>query len=125
MAGRREGRPGNVEPTGAGEQLVALRVVLQEVYQLLKLGWVARTDVGGLPEQVLRVFHATNQSVHTAVAETGVDDDGPYHLAGRLQYHEAAISHVRHILHRGDILRVLAQVEEFGQTEMLRQFYVI
>ena len=70
MAGRREGRPGNVEPTGAGEQLVGLRVVLQEVYQLLKLGWVARTDVGGLTEQVLLVFHASHLAVYIVVAKT-------------------------------------------------------
>ena len=85
MAGRREGRPGDVEPTGAGEQLVGLRVVLQEVYQLLELSRVARTDVGGLTEQVLRVFHATNQSVHPTTAEPRVDDDRPNHLTGRLQ----------------------------------------
>lgn len=85
MAGRREGRPGDVEPTGAGEQLVGLRVVLQEVYQLLKLGWVARTDVGGLPEQVLRASDATHLAVYYFVAITRVDDDGPHLESCRFQ----------------------------------------
>ena len=77
MAGRREGSPGDVEPSGAGEQLVSLRVALQKFYQLLELSRVARPDVGSLPEQMLRVINATNQSVHPTAAKPRVDDDGP------------------------------------------------
>ena len=125
MAGRREGRPGNVEPAAAGQELVGLRVVLQEVYQLLKLLRVLRAYVGGLTEQVLRVLNASHLAVYFVVAETGVDDDGSYHLAGRLQYHVAAIGHVRHSLHGGSVIRIFVQIEKLAQFKVRRQANVI
>ena len=67
MAGRAERTPGDVEPAGAGEELVGEVLGAKEV------------------DQVLGVLDATNQSVDARVTEAGVDDDGAADsLTGRL-----------------------------------------
>lgn len=64
-----EGRPGDVEPAGAGEELVGQGVGLQERDQALEFRGVLGTDVGGLAEQVLGIPDAANKGVDTLVAE--------------------------------------------------------
>ena len=120
-----EGIPGNVEPAGAGQQLVSQIVSLEEVHKALELLRVARADVGSLTEEMLRVANATDQGVDARVAEAGVDDDGTDHLAGGLQEHQAAIGHVRHVLHGGLVVGVLAQIEKFAKFKVGRQSGVI
>ena len=69
---------------------------------------------------MLGVLDATYQSVDARVAETGVDDDGTNHLAGRFQQHQATIGHVHYVLHGGVIVWVFLKVEEFAQRKMGR-----
>ena len=103
-----------MEPAGAGEQLVGQIVSLEEVNKALELGGVLGADVGSLAKEVLRVLDATDQGVDARVAVAGIDDDGTDHLAGGLQEHQAAIGHVRHVLHGGNVVGVLAQIEVFA-----------
>ena len=117
--------PRDVEPAGAGEQLVGQFVSLEEVHKALELAGVLGANVGSLALQMLRVANATDQGVDTGVAVAGIDDDGTDHLAGGLQEHQAAIGHVRHVLHGGLVVGVLAQIEKFAQTEVGRQPRVI
>ena len=53
VAGGGEGRPGEVEPAGAGQQLVGIGAVAEEIDQALELARVLGADVGSLSEQVL------------------------------------------------------------------------
>lgn len=117
--------PRDVEPTCGGQQLVSQIVSLEEVHEALELAGVLGADVGGLALQMLRVANATNEGVDTGVAVAGVDDDRANHLAGGLQEHQAAIGHVRHVLHGGLVVGVLAQIEKLAQTEVGRQSRVI
>ena len=120
MAGRTEGRPGDVEPVGGCQELVGQGVGLQKRNQAVELGGVFGADVGGLTEQVLGVLDTAHQSVDAGVAEAAVDDDGTADgLAGRLQQQAAAIDHVGHLLRRRNVGRVLAPVAELCQREML------
>ena len=121
MAGCGERTPGNVEPTVAGQQLVGQVVSLEEVNQALELRGVLGANVGSLAEQVLRVTNSTDQSVDILVAESGVDDDGTDHLPGRFQKHHAAIDHVRHMLQRGFVARVLFYVEKLAQRKVFTE----
>ena len=91
VAGEGEGIPGNVEPAGAGEQLVGQIVSLEEVHEALELAGVLGADVGSLAKEMLRVANATDQGVDARVAVARIDDDGANHLAGGLQEHQAAI----------------------------------
>ena len=126
VAGLGEGTPADVEPAAAGgQQLVGLRMGAQEVNEALELLRVAGTDVGSLAQQVLRVRDAAHMAVDVLVAETGVDDDGPYQLSGRLQEHHAAVGHVHHVLQRGFVARVLLRVEKLLQKEVFRESGVI
>ena len=118
MAGWGEGVPGDVEPAAAGEELVGELPGLEEIDQALELGRVFGTDVGGLAEEVLGVFDTTDLAVHGVRTEAGIDDDGADDDPGRLQQLVTAIGHVHHILHRRDVLRVLAQMEELTQHEV-------
>ena len=86
---------------------------LEEIDQALELSRVARANVGSLAEKVLRVTDTTHEGIDARVAESGVDDDGTDHLSGRLQEHQTAVGHVRHVLHGGFIVRVFAHVDEF------------
>ena len=117
--------PGNVEPTCGGQQLVGQFVRLEEVHEALELAGVLGADVGSLTEEMLRVANATDLGVDARRAEAGVDDDRANHLAGGLQDHQAAIGHVRHVLHGGLVVGVLAQIEKLAQTEVGRQPRVI
>ncbi len=99
MAGRTEGSPGDVEPAGAGQELVGQGVMAEEIDQALELCRVLGADVGSLANEVLRVLDTANESVDAGVAEAAVDDDGAADsLAGRLQQQAAAIDHVGHVL---------------------------
>ena len=120
MAGLGEGVPRDVEPAGAGQELVGQGVGFQEVDQLLELFRVLGADVGSLANEVLRVPDTANESVDTRIAEAAGDDDGTaYGLAGRLQQQAAAIDHVGHLLRRRNVGRVPAGVAELCQREML------
>ena len=121
VAGVGEGSPGDVEPAIAGEELVGVGVCLQEIYQALELLRIARANVGSLALQVLRVSDAAHMAVDILVAESGVDDDGTDHLPGRFQEHHAAIDHVRHMLQRGFVARVLLRINEFLQRKVLTE----
>ena len=125
VAGGTEGRPRDVEPTIAGEELVGIFTTAEERDQTVELGGVFGADVGGLANEVLRVPDTANEGVDARVAETGVDDDGADGLAGRFQQHQAAISHVGHVLERWFVIGVFAYVEEFVQREVRRQVKAI
>ena len=103
-----------MEPTCGGQQLVSQFVRLEEVHEALELLRVTRADVGSLALQMLRVANATDQGVDARVAEAGIDDDGTNHLAGGLQEHQAAIGHVRHVLHGGLVVWVLAEIKKLA-----------
>ena len=108
-----EGVPRDVEPAIAGEELVGELVSLEEIDQTLELSRIARADVGSLAEEVLRVSDTTHEGIDTRVAESGVNKDGTGYFSGRLQEHQTAVGHVRHVLHGGFIVRVFAHVDEF------------
>ena len=114
VPGRAERRPRDMEPAGAGEQLVGQIVSLEEVNKALELGGVLGADVGSLAKEVLRVLDATDQGVDARVAVAGIDDDGTDHLAGGLQEHQAAIGHVRHVLHGGNVVGILAEIKKLA-----------
>jgi hypothetical protein len=104
--------------------LVGELVSLEEIDQALELLRVTGANVGSLAEQVLRVRDATHMAVDILVTEAGVDEDGAYHLPGGFQEHHAAIDHVRHVLQRGLVARVLLRVDEFLQRKVLTEFCV-
>ena len=118
MAGLAEGRPRNVKPAVAGQQLVGIGTVAEEVDQALELLRVLGADVGSLSQQVLGVLDATYQSIDARVAEAGVDDDGTDLLSGRLQEHQTAIGQVGHLLRRRNVGRVLLPVAELCQRKV-------
>ena len=119
-----ERSPRDVEPAVAGQKLVDVLRVLEEVDQKLELPRVLGADVGRLTREVLRVADSTDQSVDAEVAESGVNEDGTDHLAGGLQEHHAAIGHVHHVLQRGLVARVFLRVDEFLQRKVLTEFCV-
>ena len=114
-----------MEPAVASEELVGEFMGFQEVDQKLELSGVLGADVGGLAKEVLRVADATDEGVDARVAVAGVDEDGADQLAGRLQEHQTAIGHVRHVLHGGLVVGVLAQIEELAKFEVGREPSVI
>ena len=109
-----EGIPGNVEPAGGGEQLVSQIVSLEEVHEALELAGVLGADVGSLAKEVLRVLDTVDQGVDARVAVARIDDDGTDHLAGGLQEHQTAIGHVRHVLHGGNVVGILAEIKKLA-----------
>ena len=121
MAGRTEGRPGDVEPAGAGQELVGIFTIAEERDQALELGGVLGADVGSLTEQVLRILDAANEGVDAMIAEAGVDDDGTDFLTGRLQQHQTAIGQIGNDLQRGLVVGVLPHVQEFCQRKMITE----
>ena len=48
VAGQTEGLPRDVEPAGAGQELVGILTVAEERDQVLELSWIFGTDVGSL-----------------------------------------------------------------------------
>ena len=121
MSRRSEGNPGDVHPAGAGQELVGVFTITEEFDQTLELLRVLRANVGSLAKEVLRPADTTNEGVDARVAEAGVDDDGTDHLSGRFQEHQAAVGHVRHVLHGGFIVRVFSHVEEFVQLKVFTE----
>ena len=125
VAGFGEGSPRDMEPAGAGQQLVGIRAGAEKVHQALELARVLGADVGSLAEQVLRVADTTHKSVHTRVAEAGVDEDGSDHFSGWFQQHVAAIGHVHHILHGGFVVCIFAQIDKLAKFKVRREPSVI
>ena len=121
MPRRGKWTPGDVEPVVAGQELVGVLQVFQEVHKFIELTRVLGADVGSLAEEVLRVTDTTHEGIDARVAESGVDDDGTDHLSGRLQEHQTAVGHVRHVLHGGFIVRVFAHVDEFVQLKVFTE----
>ena len=114
-----EGCPGDVEPAGAGQELVGILTLFQERDKALELLRVTRADVGSTALQVLGVLDTTHAAVDGLATEAGVDDDGAADgLAGGLQQQAATIDHVGHLLRRRNVGRVLAQVAELCQREV-------
>ena len=120
VAGGGEGRPGDVEPAGASQQLVGVRAGAEEVDQALELSRVFGADVGSLAQYVLGVLDAADESVNARVAEAAIDDDGANNAAGRLQQVLATVLQVKHDLHRGQVVGVLLQVEKLRQLKVRR-----
>ena len=120
MAGWGEGVPGDVEPARASQELVGVLPVLQERHELSELLRILRADIGGLADQVLGVADTAHLAVHGLATEARIHDDGTHQEPRRLQQLMAAIGQICHDLHRGDVLGVLAQVEELAQLKMLR-----
>ena len=114
VPGRAERRPRDVEPAGGGQELVGIFTGLEEVHEALELAGVLGADVGSLAKEVLRALDATDQGVDARVAVAGIDDDGTDHLAGGLQEHQAAIGHVRHVLHGGNVVGILAEIKKLA-----------
>ena len=118
MAGVGEGSPGDVEPTIAGEQLVGVFMVAEEVDQALELLRVLGPDVDSLAQQVLRVTDTANQGIDAGIAETGVDDDGPHLRAGWLKQMLTTVDHGGKLVDGGDVVRIFVQTEELVQLKM-------
>ena len=118
MAGWGEGVPGDVEPAGAGKELVGVGICTEKSDEALELLGIAGTDVGCLAEEVLRGRDASNMAVDARVAETGVDDDGTDDAAGGLQQMLAAVGHVGNVLDGGDVVGIFVQMEKFVQRKM-------
>ena len=114
-----------MKPAVAGEELVSQFVRLEKAHKIKELRGVLGADVGGLAKEVLRVADTTDEGVDARVTVAGIDDDGTNHLAGGLQEHQAAIGHVRHVLHGGNVVGVLAQIEKFAKFKVGRQPRVI
>ena len=69
MAGRSEWHPGDVEPAGAGQELVGIFTTAEERDQTVELGGVLGADVDGATNEVLRVLNTANKGVDARVAE--------------------------------------------------------
>ena len=120
MSGLGEGVPGDMEPGRARQQLVGMWAVFEEFHEAQELRRVFRADIGSLTDEVLGVLDATDLAVHGLTTETRIDDDGANDESCRFQQLMAAIGQIGHGLHRGDVLGVFPQMEEFAQLEMRR-----
>ena len=125
MSWEAEGIPRDVEPAGGGKELVGIFTGAKEVDKTLELLRVFGADIDGLSKKVLGIGDATDKGVDARVAVAGGDDDGADQLAGGLQEHQAAIGHVRHVLHGGLVVGVFAQIEELAKFEVGREPSVI
>ena len=112
--------PGNVEPVRASEERIGILAVFEIFDQPLELGRIFRTDVCCLTDEVLGVLDAADLLVHPLAAEARIDDDGTDLEASWFQQEMTAIGQVGNDLRRGDVVWVLAQVEELAESEMLR-----
>jgi hypothetical protein len=111
-----------VKPVRAGEELVGKGLGFQERDQVLELGRVLGTNVGGLTEEVLGVMDATNLAIDCLAAKARVDDDGADFETGGFQQQMTAIGQIHNDLHRGDVVGILLQIAEFCQREMIAEF---
>ena len=112
VPGCSEGVPGNVQPTTASQHLVGIFTLLEELHQSPELRRILGVDIGSLTKLVLRIIHTTHLEVDCLVAESGINDNRPHDLPGRLQQQMTAVGHIRHILQRRDVLRVLLEIHE-------------
>ena len=103
-----------MEPAGGGQELVGIFTGLEEVHEALELAGVLGANVGSLAKEVLRALDATDEGVDARVAVAGIDDDGTDKLAGGFQEHQAAIGHVRHVLHGGLVVGILAEIKKLA-----------
>ena len=69
VAGSGEGIPGDVEPGGAGEELVGEGVGFEEVDETLELSGVFGADVGSLADEVLGVANAPYPAIDGLITE--------------------------------------------------------
>ena len=120
-----EGVPRDVKPTIAGKKLVGIGASLQESHQTLELRRVFRTDIGSLAQQVLRVADTTHFAIHIIITKARIDDDRPNLFTGWFQQQVTAVGQVYHILHCGNVLWVLAQIEELAQLKVRRDEDII
>ena len=86
-----EGVPGDVEPACAGQELVGVFPVLEELHKFGELRRIFRADIGSLTDEVLGVLHATNLAVYSLTTETRIDDDGPHDESRWFQQLMAAV----------------------------------
>ena len=121
MAGWGEGVPGDVEPSGAGEELVCEGIGFEEVDETLELRWIFRADVGSLTYEVLRVLNAPYPAIDGLISKSRINDDRPNDQSGRLQQLMTAVSQIRHDLHRGNILRIFLQIQKLAQLKVRRE----
>ena len=94
VSGLGEGSPGDMEPTGASQQLVGIGTGLQELYQSMELLGRFRPDVGSLAQEVLGVLDTTYLAIDSVVAEAGIDDDRANLATGGFQQQLTAIGQV-------------------------------
>ena len=119
VSGDGEGRPGDVEPVGAGQELVGILTCLEEVDEALELRGVLGADIDCAALKVLGVLDTTNEGIYAAVTKSGVDDDWTADgFAGGLQQVAAAVGHVGYLLDGGDVLWVFLPVAELGQLKV-------
>ena len=69
MARGGKGVPRDVEPGGAGEELVGEGVGLEEVDEALELSWILRTDIGSLTDEMLGVTNTTYPAIDSLISE--------------------------------------------------------
>lgn len=91
VSGCSEGSPRDVEPAVTCQEFVGVFTGAKIVDKALKLFGVTGANVGSLAKEVLRVADATDKGIDAGRTETGVDEDGAYHLSSGLQEHQTAI----------------------------------
>ena len=69
VAGLGEGAPGEMEPSGAGEELVGEGVGLEEVDETLELSRIFGADVGGLTDEMLGIANTPYPAIDSLVTE--------------------------------------------------------
>ena len=74
VAGWGDWVPGNVEPAGAGEELVGVLPFLEEIHELRELSRVLGIDVGSLTDEVLRFSNTANLTINCLASKSGIDD---------------------------------------------------
>ena len=125
VAGDAEGCPGDVEPAVAGEELVGEVVGLQVFHEWPELGWVFRPDVGSTALKVLGASDTPYPLIDGLATETGIDDDGTTDgLPGRFQQLTTTVDHVGNLLYGRNVLGVLDEIAELGQTKVITEFGV-
>ena len=88
-----------MEPAGAGEELVGMLPILEEIHERRELSGIFRSDVGSLTDEVLRFLDPTNLAINCLASKSGVDDDRACDESRGLQQLMAAIGKIRHYLH--------------------------
>ena len=125
MSGRTEWIPGDVEPAGAGKELVGVLPFLEEIHERRKLGRIFRVDVCCLTDEVLGAGDTTNLAINCLASKSGVDDDRACDESRGLQQLMAAVGQIRHYLHCRYVLRVFAEIKKLAQLEVSQESYVI